>query len=42
MAALRGESLLSTRPANPVSRAALQLAETISREAREVAALSGR
>jgi pilus assembly protein CpaE len=42
MAALRGESLVSTRPTNPVSKAALQIAETLSREARELAALSGR
>jgi CRP-like cAMP-binding protein len=42
MAALRGESLVGTRPGNPVSRAALQLAETLTREAREVAALAGR
>jgi CRP-like cAMP-binding protein len=42
MAALHGEALVTTRPGNPVSKAALQLAETITREAREVAALSGR
>jgi CRP-like cAMP-binding protein len=41
-AALRGESLLGTRPANAVSRAAASLAERITREARETAALSGR
>jgi pilus assembly protein CpaE len=41
-AALRGESLLATRRHNPVARAALNLAERISREALESAALSGR
>jgi Flp pilus assembly CpaE family ATPase len=41
-AALRGESLLSTRPNNPVTRAAIGLAETIASEAREQAALAGR
>jgi pilus assembly protein CpaE len=42
MAALHGEALVTTRPSNPVSRAAVNLAETITREAREVATLSGR
>ena len=41
-AALRGESLLSTRPNNAVARAVTSLADQITREAREVAALSGR
>jgi Flp pilus assembly CpaE family ATPase len=41
-ASLRGESLLTVRPNNPVARAATQLAERIGAEAREVAALSGR
>jgi pilus assembly protein CpaE len=42
MAALRGEALVTTRPSNPVSKAAVSLAETLSRAAREIAALSGR
>jgi hypothetical protein len=41
-AAVRGESLLGTRPNNPVSRAAAQLAEDISRRAHETAAIAGR
>ncbi len=41
-AALRGESLLGTRPNNAVARAAAELAERIATEAREQAALSGR
>jgi Flp pilus assembly CpaE family ATPase len=41
-AALRGESLLSTRPNNAVARAVTSLADQITREARELAALSGR
>ncbi|HEY3058441.1 MAG TPA: cyclic nucleotide-binding domain-containing protein [Chloroflexota bacterium] len=41
-AALRGESLVNTRPNNPVTRAAIDLAETLSTEARELAVLSGR
>jgi pilus assembly protein CpaE len=40
-AALRGESLLTSRPTNPVARAALHLAETIATEAREQLALTG-
>jgi len=39
-AALRGESLLGTRPNNAVARAATHFAELVGREAREVAALS--
>ncbi len=39
-AALRGESLLGTRPNNAVARAAMHFAEGIASEAREVAALS--
>jgi pilus assembly protein CpaE len=42
MAALRGESLVSTRPSNPVSKAAVRLAEAVARQARELAALAGR
>ena len=42
MAALRGEALVSTRPGNPISKVAVQLADTLTREARELAALSGR
>jgi CRP-like cAMP-binding protein len=41
-AALRGESLLGTRPSNAVSRAAAALAENIARDARELATISGR
>lgn len=41
IAALRGESLLTNRRNNPVARAAVSLAETITSEARELAALSG-
>ncbi len=41
-AALRGESLVNTRPNNPVTRAAIGLAETLATEARELAMLSGR
>lgn len=41
-AALRGESLVSTRPNNPVTRAAVAFAETIATEARELALLGGR
>jgi cellulose biosynthesis protein BcsQ len=41
-AALRGESLRGTRPTNAVARATARLAEQITREARESAALSGR
>jgi hypothetical protein len=41
-AALRGESLLGTRPNNAVARAAAQLAEQLGAEARELAALAGR
>ncbi len=41
-AALRGESLLTTRPNNPLARTAVGLAHRISRQAREVAALAGR
>jgi pilus assembly protein CpaE len=41
-AALRGESLLNTRPNNPVTRAAVAFADTIATEARELAALAGR
>ena len=41
-AALRGESLLGTRPNNVVARAAAELAERIAAEAREQTALSGR
>jgi CRP-like cAMP-binding protein len=39
-AALRGESLLGTRPNNAVARAATHFAELVGGEAREVAALS--
>ena len=39
-AALRGESLLGTRPNNAVARAATHFAELVGREAREAAALS--
>jgi CRP-like cAMP-binding protein len=42
MAALRGESLVSSRPTNPVSKAAVQLAQTVSRQAGEAAAVAGR
>ena len=42
LAAIRGESMLGSRPNNAVSRAAAGLAEQITREARELAALSGR
>ena len=42
LAALRGESLRGTRPTNAVARAAANLADQISREACEVAALAGR
>ena len=42
LAALRGESLRGTRPTNAVARAAANLADQITREARELAALSGR
>ena len=42
MAALRGEALVTSRPNNPAARAAVQVAETLSREAREIAALAGR
>ena len=42
LAALRGESLRGTRPTNAVARAAANLADQITREAREVAALAGR
>ena len=41
-AALRGESLLGTRPNNVVARAAGELAEQVAAEAREQTALSGR
>ena len=41
-AALRGESLLGTRPNNVVARAAAELADRIGAEGRERAALSGR
>jgi CRP-like cAMP-binding protein len=41
-AALRGESLLGTRPNNVVARAAAELADRIGTLARERAALSGR
>jgi len=41
-AALRGESLLTMRPNNPVARAISGIADRISREAREVATLAGR
>lgn len=41
-AALRGESLLGTSPNNAVARAATHFAELVTREAREVAALSAR
>jgi CRP-like cAMP-binding protein len=41
-AALRGESLLGTRPNNVVARAAAELAQRIAAEAREQTALSGR
>lgn len=40
-AAVRGESLLHTRRHNPVARAAASLAETIGRQARELAELAG-
>jgi pilus assembly protein CpaE len=40
-AALRGESLLGTKPTNAVSRAAAELAGRVDVEARELAALSG-
>jgi Flp pilus assembly CpaE family ATPase len=39
--ALKGESLVLTRRNNPVARAVVTLAQQISKEAREVAALSG-
>jgi CRP-like cAMP-binding protein len=42
LAALHGEALVTTRPSNPVSKAALHLAETLATEARELATLSGR
>jgi CRP-like cAMP-binding protein len=41
-AALRGESLLGTRPNNAVARAAAQLAELIGTQASELAAVTGR
>jgi hypothetical protein len=41
-AALRGESLLTARPNNPVARAAVGLAERLGIEAREIAVLGGR
>lgn len=41
-AALRGESLMSTRPGNPIARTTTALADRISTEAREAAALLGR
>jgi CRP-like cAMP-binding protein len=41
-AALRGESLLGTRPNNAVARAAAHFAELVGTEAREAAALSAR
>jgi len=41
-AALKGESLLLSRRNNPVSRSIIALAEQIGKEARELAALSGR
>ena len=41
-AALRGESLLATRRHNPVARAAQRLADQVTAEASELAALSGR
>jgi Flp pilus assembly CpaE family ATPase len=41
-AAVRGESLLDTRPGNAVSRGAVLLTEEITARAREVAALAGR
>jgi CRP-like cAMP-binding protein len=42
LAALRGESLRGTRPTNAVARAAATLADQITSDAREVAALAGR
>lgn len=42
MAALRGESMLSTRPTNPVARGAAELADELTRQASELAAVSGR
>jgi Flp pilus assembly CpaE family ATPase len=42
VAALQGQPLLASRPNNPVARATVKLAETISSEAREAAALAGR
>jgi CRP-like cAMP-binding protein len=42
VAALRGESLLGSRPHNPVTKAVLKLAEAATRGAREAAALAGR
>ena len=41
-AALRGESLLTTRPNNALARSVVGLAETISTEARELAVVAGR
>jgi hypothetical protein len=41
-AAVRGESLFGTHPKYAVTRAAIQLAELVSNEARELAAMSGR
>lgn len=41
-AALRGEALPRTRPGNPVSKMAVKLAELVSKEAREAAALAVR
>jgi CRP-like cAMP-binding protein len=42
LAALRGESLRGTRPTNAVARAAANLADQITSDARELAALAGR
>jgi Flp pilus assembly CpaE family ATPase len=41
-AALRGESLLSSRPNNPVARTAAALADEITSRARDAALLAGR
>src|SRR5581483_9584879 len=41
VAALRGESLRTSKPNNPVTRAAATIAERLSREATEQASISG-
>jgi CRP-like cAMP-binding protein len=40
--ALRGESLYTSRPSNPISKASAKYAEIVAREGREVLALGGR